>query len=329
MVDIDLEDVIDGATVIGMTIGISVARHLIQKSVQMAFKGRVEDEVKLSESIWKTIIYGVLCTYSYFVVFTQDFFWETWKCYINYPDVPITFEYKIWYLMQLGYYWSCFLLQHFNYDVKRKDDLQMLLHHICAITLISGSYVYGYPLLGGMLLCLDDINDFILNFGKVFNYLKMQTMANILFPIFLVTWIVTRLVLGTTKILYSSFYETYEAYRGPAPWHYYAFNLGLIILQVLNFYWFYLICQIAKKVIFGSSGASDIREEGEKENNKDEKPTDVKKNGQNGQAKNGQNGQAKNGQNGQAKNGQNGQAKNGHNEHNGHNGKAKNGEKKD
>jgi len=171
--------------------------------------------------------------------------------------------YKIWYFLQLGYYWSCFFFQRLGFDVKRKDETQMLVHHVCTIILITASYIYGYYLIGGVILFLNDFNDFILNFGKSFDYIGKRYVAKSLFPIFGFTWFTNRIYLGITKVLYSSMFESKREIPNIPDSHLYIFNAMLVALAFLNLYWFYLLMILTYEMILGKKVTpNDPREEG-------------------------------------------------------------------
>jgi len=267
------------------TLFLSFARYYIQKYVQVYCKNLVPDVNKLSESVWKAVIYGFLWVLSVYVVGMQDFFWDTKYCWVNWPTPPMTKIYKFWYFCQLGYYWSCFIFQRMGFDIKRKDENQMLVHHICTIILITCSYIYGYYLIGGVILFLNDFNDFILNFGKCFDYFGKKLVARMMFPVFAITWFTNRIYLGVTKILWSTMFETTVEIPDIPLAHLVIFNGMLVALAFLNLYWFYLIVKITIDVLFGTkNGPTDIREipdkkNGEKKNGEkvDEKKDSEKK----------------------------------------------------
>jgi len=251
---------IDLALIIGTTVVLSVARYLVQNSVHDRYKDKVADIQKLSECFWKSIIYGFLWIFSLYVVAAEDFFWDATKCFENYPNTPMKLPYKIWYFCQLGYYWSCFFFQNLGCDVKRKDEKQMMIHHIVTISLISGSYLYGYSRIGGVILCLNDFNDFIYNFGKTWDYVGYRIVLLVCFPIFAITWFTNRILFGIWKILGVSL--TINQQYPSIPYHHFIiFNIGLVIMQGLNFFWFFLLCKLLYKIIFEKKGIEDIREE--------------------------------------------------------------------
>ena len=94
-------------------------------------------------------------------------------------------------------------------------------------------------------------------------YARAQKICDILFFIFALVWLITRLcyypykfVHSTTKknvlfsfvfflsrVLYTTTFEELEI-LGLFP-AFYIFNGLLILLQILHYFWFYLICQVA------------------------------------------------------------------------------------
>jgi len=274
---------IDIGIIVICTIVLSFIRYNLQKYLEANYIGKVPDIQKFSECTWKSFIYGFLWVYSLYCVAMQDFFYDTRLCFENFPNTPMKLSFKVWYFLQLGYYWSCFFFQRMGKDVKRKDEKQMIVHHVVTISLITGSYIYGYALIGGVILCLNDFNDFVYNFGKVFEYRGYKWVLYALFPVFGISWFTNRIYYGWTKILSVSFFILDVI---PIPMtHYYLFNAGLVIMLILNIWWFTMICNLVYRMIFQykSYNIVEIREEGYNEK-KGETKGDEKK-GKNGEEK--------------------------------------------
>jgi hypothetical protein len=239
---------------------ISVARYFIQQYIQDYYKGKVDDEFKFSESVWKTIIYGILWFDAIYVVYLQEFYTNTKKCWEDYPDPQLSFSFRLWFFLQLGYYWSCFFFQRFNFEVRRKDYNQMLIHHVFAIILLTGSYALGYSYIGGVILFLNDFNDWILNVGKIFLYIRKKYIADILFPVFILSWGYNRIYLGLGKVLYSCFFEARQVNPTISPVSFYTFSAGLVTLYFLNCWWFYVMCKMGVRVMLKQNVLFDSRE---------------------------------------------------------------------
>jgi hypothetical protein len=118
--------------------------------------------------------------------------------------------------------------------------------------------------IGGILLALHDVNDVLLEACKMTNYIKgAEVVSNTLFAVMLLVWGSTRMTLFPIKVLGSIYYEVFEMIPTARENHYTmwcSFVVLLLMLQMLNIYWFLLICRIAKNGIF-NSGVKDEREE--------------------------------------------------------------------
>jgi len=192
------------------------------------------------------------------VVISQDFFWKTELCWVGWPDIPMSPSFKLYYFTQLAFYIHSFIA-HVTIEVRRKDFIQMLVHHVASGFLIAYSYYHSVFRIGGVLLVLHDINDIFLEAAKMGNYLKVDTIANILFGSTIVSWGISRIYLYSVKVLYPSWYEVIDiAKTRMFEWR--IFYTLLTLVFVLNFFWLSLMLRIAYKTIAGL-GLKDIRED--------------------------------------------------------------------
>ncbi|CAF3860616.1 unnamed protein product [Rotaria magnacalcarata] len=74
-------------------------------------------------------------------------------------------------------------------------------------------------------------------------YARAQKTCDVFFVIFAIVWFITRLCYYPYKILYTTTFEELNI-LGLFP-AYYVFNGLLILLQILHYFWFYLICRVA------------------------------------------------------------------------------------
>ncbi|KTF75549.1 hypothetical protein cypCar_00048643, partial [Cyprinus carpio] len=84
--------------------------------------------------------------------------------------------------------------------------------------------------------------------AKMFNYAGWKKTCDSLFVIFAAVFLVTRLLLFPSKIIYTSLVlsmEMFEPFVG-----YYFFNALLLVLQALHIYWAYLILRMIYKFLF-------------------------------------------------------------------------------
>ncbi|XP_016104633.1 ceramide synthase 6-like isoform X2 [Sinocyclocheilus grahami] len=142
-----------------------------------------------------------------------------------------------------------FYLYIFTYGVRflKKDFLLMFLHHVVTICLISFSYVNNMARVGTLVMCLHDAADVLLEAAKMANYGKCQRLCNVLFVMFALVFISSRLGVYPVWILNSTVFESWEIV-GPYP-SWWVFNVLLVLLQALHTFWSYLIVRIACRAI--------------------------------------------------------------------------------
>jgi len=219
---------------------------------------------KFSESTWKMTCYLIMWIWGLFVVVNQDFFWDTKLCWKGWPNITMSSSFEWFYLVQLSFYIHSFFA-HVTIEVRRSDYYQMFTHHVVSAFLIAFSYYHNVFRIGGILLILHDINDVLLEFCKVSNYTKgYELISNTAFVIMTIVWTATRMTLFPIKVLGSIYYEVFEMIPTAYENHYtlwLTFVIFLIVLQLLNVYWFFLILRIAKNAIFNSTTVTDEREE--------------------------------------------------------------------
>ncbi|MBN3287087.1 CERS6 synthase, partial [Polyodon spathula] len=207
--------------------------------------------------------------------------WDTRDCWYNYPYQTLTTELHYYYIVELAFYWSLMFSQFT--DIKRKDFLIMFLHHLATISLITFSYVNNMVRVGTLVMCLHDVSDVLLEAAKMANYVKCQRLCDLLFVMFGLVFISTRLAAFPIWILNTTVFESWDIV-GPYP-SWWVFNLLLFLLQVLHSFWSYLIIKIACKAISkGKVGkwnpmhvSNDDRSDIESSSDEEDAPSPAKK----------------------------------------------------
>jgi ceramide synthetase len=170
------------------------------------------------------------------------------------------------YMFQLGFY-SHFLFATIFINTKRKDFWVLLLHHFLTLALTSWSYAVRYHYVGLIVLFLHDIGDVFLETAKTLKYFEildgkrnkfMDLLANIAFGIFTLEWIVCRLYWYPMKVLQSS--GVVSMVVCPSGAFYLPFNIMLILLYLMQVYWFYFILKLLYKVLIKGESVDDNRE---------------------------------------------------------------------
>ncbi|MGH0178441.1 UNVERIFIED_CONTAM: hypothetical protein FKN15_021129 [Acipenser sinensis] len=173
---------------------------------------------------------------------------------------------QYWYYMtELAFYWS--LLLRVSFDVKRKDFKEQVVHHIATIFLMGFSYCANYIRVGTLVLLVHDASDYLLESAKMFNYAGWRRVCDSLFFIFTAVFLVTRLVVFPSKVLYTTWYLSMESFQ---PFFgYYFFNALLLVLQLLHVFWAFLILRMVWKFVVQGRVERDERSD-EEENHTEE-----------------------------------------------------------
>lgn len=109
----------------------------------------------------------------------------------GYPQTAASIGCDRYYIIELSFWISCFLFLFF--ETRRKDIVEMTIHHVTTILLISISYMTGYARPGILVMIVHDIGDIFLYSAKSCQYRKLQGIADVLFAMFAVTFYITRL----------------------------------------------------------------------------------------------------------------------------------------
>lgn len=211
--------------------------------------------VKFTENAWRCLYYTFSFVYGVIILWDKPWLWDINECWRGYPFQSITNDTWWYYMFSLAFYWSLCVSQFF--DNKRKDFWQMFVHHIATIMLMSFSWICNLIRIGSLVLVTHDCADIFLEAAKMAKYSGYQKICDIIFAIFTVLWIVTRLgvfpfwIIHNTSIVTPTLLPVFPAY--------YIFNGLLLLLLSLHVVWTYLILKIAYKALMAGQMEGDIR----------------------------------------------------------------------
>ncbi|XP_030841012.1 ceramide synthase 6 isoform X1 [Strongylocentrotus purpuratus] len=218
--------------------------------------------VKFTETSWRSVFYIASFSYGMYIVPTQPWFWDLRLCWQHFPFHPVTTEIYNYYMIEMSFYLSL-ILSLFT-DVRRKDFVQQLIHHFTTIFLMGFSWTCNFTRVGCIVLVTHDVADIFLETGKMFKYAQFEAGANSMFGVFTAAFFLSRMLFFPLWIIYSAIFHSLEII-GPFP-AYYLFNGLLIILQILNSFWFFLIaCMVYRALAHGQvtkDARSDVEESG-------------------------------------------------------------------
>uniref|UniRef100_A0A8C6SZI5 Ceramide synthase 6 n=1 Tax=Neogobius melanostomus TaxID=47308 RepID=A0A8C6SZI5_9GOBI len=205
---------------------------------------------------------------AYLTILKTPWLWNTKECWYNYPYQPLTVDIHYYYILELSFYLSL-LFSQFT-DIRRKDFPIMFLHHAATISLITFSYVNNMARVGTLVMCLHDAADVLIEAAKMANYAKCQILCNLLFAMFAILFICSRLGVYPVWILNTTLFESWEIV-GPYP-SWWLFNLLLLLLQLLHSFWSYLIVRTACRAISKGKVSKDDRSDIESSSDEEDSP---------------------------------------------------------
>ncbi|XP_060725333.1 ceramide synthase 2 isoform X1 [Tachysurus vachellii] len=248
---------------------------LTQKQIEIWFRHRRNQDrpsntKKFCEASWRFVFYLISFIGGLASLIKTPWFWEQKECWRGYPQQPVESVHYWYYMLELGFYWS--LLLCVSVDVKRKDFKEQIVHHIATIFLLGFSYCANYIRVGTLVMLVHDSSDFLLESAKMFNYASWKKTCDSLFVVFSVVFLVTRLVVFPSKIIYTTLISSMEIFQPFVG--YYFFNTLLLVLQFLHIFWAWLILRMIYKFLFlgklDKDERSDDESEAEEEEDEDE-----------------------------------------------------------
>ncbi|KHG08596.1 hypothetical protein F383_35730 [Gossypium arboreum] len=84
-------------------------------------------------------------------------------------------------------------------------------HHFATVTLIVLSYIFRFGRVGSVVLAIHDASDVFLEIGKMSKYCGAEKLTSIAFIVFVLSWILLRLIYFPFWVLWSTSYEVVQA----------------------------------------------------------------------------------------------------------------------
>ncbi|KAL7001315.1 Ceramide synthase 1 loh3 [Sarracenia purpurea var. burkii] len=230
---------------------------------------------KFKESAWKCIYYLSAELLALSVTYHEPWFANTRFFWVGpgnqvWPDQMIKLKLKGLYMYAAGFYaYSIFAL--IFWETRRSDFGVSMGHHIATLILILLSYILRFARVGSVVLALHDASDVFLEVGKMSKYSGAETLASLSFIVFVLSWILLRLIYYPFWILWSTSYEVLltldkDKHKVDGPICYYVFNSLLFCLLVLHIYWWVLMYRmLVKQVQARGQLSEDVRSDSEGE----------------------------------------------------------------
>jgi acyl-CoA-dependent ceramide synthase len=200
-------------------------------------------------------------------------FFKTQHFFEGYPYWRLTGLMKSYYLVQFSYWLQQFLVLALGLEKPRKDFYQLCAHHFVTIWLIGWSYLVNCTPMGNAVFITMDISDFFFALAKAFNYLKMETVASIVFATFVGVWTYLRHYLNLLILwsiisqwdLLPEWTKVWSPEQGVwlADWMRWQMFGPILVLQAVNIYWYFLIWRVLLRALFGTRALEDDRSDDE------------------------------------------------------------------
>uniref|UniRef100_A0A5B7C9N1 TLC domain-containing protein n=1 Tax=Davidia involucrata TaxID=16924 RepID=A0A5B7C9N1_DAVIN len=230
---------------------------------------------KFKESAWKCVYFLSAEILAISVAHNEPWFTKTNSFWVGpgnqvWPDQKIKLKLKGFYMYAAGFYtYSIFAL--IFWETRRSDFGVSMGHHVTTFILIVLSYILRFVRVGTIILALHDASDVFLEVGKMSKYSGAETLASFSFILFVLSWILLRLIYYPFWILWSTSYELVlilnkEKHKVDGPIIYYVFNSLLFCLLVLHIYWWVLMFRmLVKQVQARGQISEDVRSDSEGE----------------------------------------------------------------
>jgi hypothetical protein len=196
---------------------------------------------KLASHIFKGSFYLFMTLFAYFILDQVDYFPKTLLGHGYMPNMflkgyPNSFyHYKpkyfdLHYIICLSYF-SCDLIWLLFVYEKQSDFFNMLLHHICTISLIIFSYMTNYSNIGSIVLILHNATDVVIHFIRLLLQTDCNETIKDIFGLFV-----------TLFFLYLRLYVFGDAIY--TIWHYITWDWGWVTFCLWGFLTFLYIMHV-------------------------------------------------------------------------------------
>uniref|UniRef100_A0ACD5YKJ9 Uncharacterized protein n=1 Tax=Avena sativa TaxID=4498 RepID=A0ACD5YKJ9_AVESA len=246
----------------------------VKKLGSETYEGRIKI-TKFKESAWKGVYFLSAEILALTVTYNEPWFSNTMNFWVGpgdqiWPDQRMKFKLKAVYMYGAGFYMYSIIALLF-WETRRSDFGLSMTHHVASVLLIAMSYIFRFARVGSVVLAIHDASDVFLEVGKISKYSGRQLIADVSFLLFVISWVILRLIYFPFWVLRSTSYEVVqfldkEKHKFDGPIYYYVFNCLLFSLLVLHIYWWVLMYRMLLRQ-FQSRGhvGDDIRSDSESE----------------------------------------------------------------
>jgi acyl-CoA-dependent ceramide synthase len=223
---------------------------------------------RFGEQAYAVVYFTVMGAWGYRIMQQLPTYWyRTEYFWIDYPHWDMKPELKRYYLMHSAYWLQQLIVLLLRLEKPRKDYSELVAHHFVTLWLIGWSYFVNMTLIGNAVYMSMDIPDVFLAMSKILNYLDLTRAKLVAFIVFLGVWTYFRHYLNIMMLwsVWTEFELVDEAARvwAPetgaflAPWMQNQIFIPMLLLQMLNLFWYYFILRIALRSLNPSTMTDD------------------------------------------------------------------------
>lgn len=221
---------------------------------------RPSDMKKFCETFWRFTFYLSSSLLGIYIVHDESYIRDSSHFFTNHPqDHQLKQQYYVYYVVEMAFYCSL-LFSQFS-DIRRKDFIEMFIHHVATVMLISGSYITNFTEIGAVIMLVHDISDVFLEFAKMAKYAKCENATTVGFILLSIAFVLTRLVILPFFVIRSVIFEGMVILKPFCGFLKILFS-SLVLLQVLHLYWFSHLIRTACQFLLGKE-RRDSRSESE------------------------------------------------------------------
>ncbi|KAF9446956.1 longevity assurance proteins LAG1/LAC1 [Macrolepiota fuliginosa MF-IS2] len=235
---------------------------------------------RFCEQGYALVYFAAFGAWGYHVMTQLPTYWyRTDTFWIDYPHWDMKPELKRYYLMQSAYWCQQLIVLVLGLEKPRKDYHELVAHHAVTLWLVGWSYLVNLTFIGNAVFMSMDIPDMFLAASKILNYIQWDTAKMYAFVLFIGVWTYFRHYLNLV-ILWSVWHE-YDLIPESSrrwvwsegvymlPWMKYQVFAPLLLLQLLNVFWYYLMMRILWSRAIVTRTADDDRSDDEDDGNDD------------------------------------------------------------
>ncbi|GLJ30151.1 hypothetical protein SUGI_0596440 [Cryptomeria japonica] len=242
-------------------------------------KERKKRHEKFKESVWKFLYFLSAALFELAVLYKESWFTNTRNFWVGpgdqvWPDQKVKTKLKALYVYAAGFYIYSFFAAIF-WETRRSDFVLTIQHHVATVVLIILSYVLRFARVGCVVLAIHDASDVVMELSKSLKYIGYDLLPSITFIIFVISWLVLRIIYFSIWVIWSTSYEVLlildKRKHRNEPIYYYVFNTLLICLFILNIYWWLLMYRmLVKQIKSQGKVGEDVRSDSEGDDEKED-----------------------------------------------------------